>query len=73
MNNQPVSSRSKTTAALLAFFLGYLGIHRFYLGYKGMGVLYLLTAGLFGIGALVDFIMCLTGSMKDADGLPLAT
>jgi len=34
--------RSRTTAALLAIFLGGLGIHKFYLGKVGQGVLYLL-------------------------------
>ena len=56
--------KSKTTAAILSFFLGGLGIDRFYLGYTGMGVLKLLTAGGFGILALIDFIRILTGSLK---------
>ncbi|MDQ0592141.1 TM2 domain-containing membrane protein YozV [Chryseobacterium ginsenosidimutans] len=34
--------RSKLTTALLAFFLGGLGIHRFYLGQNKLGLLYLL-------------------------------
>lgn len=51
------------TAFWLCFFLGGLGIHRFYLGYPGIGILYLLTAGLCGIGVLVDFIMIITGSL----------
>ncbi|MFP4600945.1 MAG: NINE protein [Persicimonas sp.] len=34
--------KSKGTAALLAFFLGGLGIHKFYLNQGGQGVLYLL-------------------------------
>lgn len=46
--------KSKTTAYLLWFFLGVLGIHKFYLGKTGMGILYLLTGGLCGIGLLVD-------------------
>ncbi len=33
--------KSKTTAALLAFFLGGLGGHKFYLGKAGQGILYL--------------------------------
>jgi len=49
--------KNQIVALILCFFLGFLGIHRFYLGYTGLGVLYLLTAGLFGIGWLIDFIL----------------
>lgn len=48
--------KSKTTAILLCFFLGTLGIHWFYLRRTGLGILYLLTAGLLGVGALVNLI-----------------
>jgi TM2 domain-containing membrane protein YozV len=34
--------RSKTAAALLALFLGGLGVHKFYLGRWGWGIVYLL-------------------------------
>ncbi len=33
---------NKTTAALLALFLGGIGAHKFYLGSTGLGVVYLL-------------------------------
>jgi hypothetical protein len=62
---RPASPKSRLAAALLCFFLGFLGIHRFYVGKIGTGVLWLLTGGLRGIGALVDFIMILVGAFKD--------
>lgn len=46
--------KSKTTAYLLWLFLGVFGVHKFYLGRIGMGILYLFTAGFFGIGLLID-------------------
>ena len=68
MAGQP---KSKTTMAIVCFFLGGLGIHRFMMGYTGIGVLMLLTAGCCGILTLVDFIRILTGGLKMADGQPL--
>lgn len=55
----PRPPRNKWVALLLCFFLGFLGVHKFYEGKAGMGVLYLLTGGLCGVGALVDFIVLL--------------
>ena len=66
-----VSDKSKGTAAVLCFFLGVFGAHRFYVGQVGMGFLYLFTLGLFGIGDIVDFIMILCGSVKDKNGAVL--
>lgn len=39
---QSKSSRSRTVAALLAIFLGGIGIHKFYLGQAGWGIIYVI-------------------------------
>ena len=53
--------KSKTTAILLAFFLGGLGIHRFYLGQNGRGLLYLLFSwtGIPLVISIIDAFMLL--------------
>lgn len=70
-NQVYVSPKSKGMAAVLCFFLGGLGIHRFYVGKVGTGLLWLFTFGLFGIGIIVDFIMILCGAFKDSTGAPI--
>jgi uncharacterized protein YceK len=50
-------------AAILCFFLGALGIHRFYLGYTTIGILQLITLGGCGIWVLIDLIRILTGDL----------
>ena len=44
-----------TLAWILLTFLGVFGVHRLYLGKWLTAILYLLTAGLFGLGVLYDF------------------
>jgi TM2 domain-containing membrane protein YozV len=44
-----------TVAWILLTFLGLLGIHRMYMGKWFTGIIYLLTAGLLGLGYLYDF------------------
>lgn len=56
---------------LLCLFIGGLGGHRFYTGHIAIGIVQLLTFGGCGIWALVDLIMILTGSFRDANGQPL--
>lgn len=65
---RPASPKSRLAAALLAFFLGGLGVHRFYVGKIGTGILIIVTiGGFFGIWVLIDFIMILIGSFKDKE------
>ncbi|HEX6426575.1 MAG TPA: TM2 domain-containing protein [Niastella sp.] len=60
--------KSQIIAAILCFFLGGIGVHRFYLGYIWQGVVQILTLGGCGIWALIDFIRILTGDLKPKDG-----
>ena len=64
----PAETKDWMTTFLLCLFLGGLGVHRYYVGKIGTGILYTLTAGLFGIGYLVDFIKILCGKFTDKDG-----
>ena len=57
--------RTQLSVLLLCYFLGCFGVHRFYTGYKKLGIFYLLTAGGFGIGILVDLILLYTNTYKD--------
>ena len=55
----PVTTKNKTTAALLALFFGGFGVHKFYLGQGGLGAVYLLFFWTL-IPALVAFIETLS-------------
>lgn len=60
----------KTTALIITIFLGELGVHRFMAGKIGTGIIWLLTAGCFGIGYIVDIIKVATGKFTKKDGTP---
>ena len=53
---------------LLAFFLGFIGAHRFYVGKNGTGILMILTVGGIGLWVLYDLIIIVTGNFKTKEG-----
>ena len=53
---------------LLAFFLGFIGAHRFYVGKNGTGILMVLTVGGIGLWVLFDLIIIITGNFKTKQG-----
>lgn len=63
---QPVRAvKSKVAAALLAFFLGETGAHRFYLGYKKEGIFQ--ASGL--VGLLIGYGCSAAAVLNDSNGL----
>lgn len=62
-------TKSRVTAAVLAFFLGGIGVHKFYCGKVGLGFLYLFFFWTWipALVALVEGIVFLTGSSTDEE------
>ncbi len=61
--------KDKIVAALLAFFLGGIGIHRFYLGQTGLGIIYLLFfwTGIPFLISIIDGIVFLVADKENFD------
>ena len=66
-NPAAAGEKSQVVAAILCFFLGGIGIHRFYLGYTWQGIVQIFTLGGCGIWALIDFVRILLGDLKPKD------
>ena len=64
---QVQGNKNRIAAALLAFFLGGFGVHKFYLGKIGQGFLYLIFCWTFipALIAFVEFILYLCSSDED--------
>lgn len=62
------SPRNRVLALLLCVFFGIWGIHRFYVGKWFTGLIWFLTAGLFGFGWIYDIVMLAIGRMRDDEG-----
>ncbi len=58
-NNVGLKKCDKWVAFILCLLLGFAGIHKFYEGKAGVGIIYLFTAGIFGVGVIIDLIVIL--------------
>ena len=73
------SKHSKVVMAIVCWFFGIFGVHRFMVGKIGTGVLMLLlTITVIGsiisfIWSIIDFILILMGKFKDKDGNPITS
>lgn len=57
--NDSTDEQVKMIALLLCMFGGFIGLHQFYHKNVKLGVIYACTAGLFGVGWLIDLIRIL--------------
>jgi len=73
-NKKTMSTKNKSIAFLLAFFLGLLGIHRFYAGKGGTGAtMLILTVTQIGLIVtllwwVIDLILILSNEFRDSQG-----
>ena len=67
----PVPVGAAAAAGRGASVLGFTGAHRFYTGKIATAIVWLLTGGLLGLGALADVAAIAASRWKAADGTPL--
>ncbi len=65
---KPNKQRHFLAVFFLSFLWGMFGVDRFYLGKVGTGILKLVTFGGFGIWTIVDFVLIISGTMRDKQG-----
>lgn len=63
-----MSDKKRLLTALLCFFFGVFGAHRFYAGKIATAIIQLLTCGGLGIWAIIDLLIILLGEFTDSDG-----
>ena len=64
-----ISEKRRTIDLLLGIFFGWCGFHKSYEGKTLIWVvIYLCTAGLFGIGLIIDLVKIIMGKATDANG-----
>ncbi|MGP9844024.1 GmrSD restriction endonuclease domain-containing protein [Brachybacterium sp. 107] len=68
---RPEPGKNYAVAWALSLFLGVWGVDRFYLGRWKTGLLKFLTMGGLFLWYLIDLVLLLTGTVKDAKGRPL--
>lgn len=70
----PIRVSEKSCLALFLFFwfIGMFGAHRYYAGKIFTGLLFMFTLGLFGLWAIIDFILIISGNFKDKKGLKIS-
>jgi TM2 domain-containing membrane protein YozV len=66
-----MSPKKRLLAAILSFFFGVFGAHRFYAGKIVTGIIQLLTIGGLGIWCFIDFLIIMFGEFTDKDGLKI--
>ena len=71
LSNNTASDKKKSLAAILAFFLCFIGAHRFYVGKIPTAIFQLLTFGGCFLWAIADFLIIIFGEFKDSDGRKL--